>query len=344
MEPIKFIQPSQVFYWEKCPLKAVFSTQYKDRPLFPNHPDSELGSLIHLFIQKKKDWAINSEESFEEKWRTEIEKIDKAYLANKLQKVYYPIKWHSKYYSVKKILLKKLLLKASKQQKSGSTVNILREQWKDDSKDIGGKIDYMVLNEKDEVIEIGDTKTGKIFEFVDKKKVIKESFIKQLLLYAYIIKSKQNFYPKCFIMDIAGNKYELEIDENVIKFEIEKAVALKKRINKCIENSDYSSLANPILENCLICDYRPVCNQYKSNFINNFENKRVDVFGEIIEIKRARKIEIQLKTIEKEIVLKGITTQENISLGDNVYIYNLFCPDGDSSILYAIKETLIRNE
>ena len=89
MEPIQFIQPSQVFYWEKCPLKALFSAEYKDQPLFPKHPDSELGSLIHLFIQKRKDWAINSEESFEEKWSAEIEKIDRAYLENKLQRIYY---------------------------------------------------------------------------------------------------------------------------------------------------------------------------------------------------------------------------------------------------------------
>lgn len=342
MEPIKFIQPSQVFYWEKCPLKAVFSAEFNDKPLFPKHPDSELGSLIHLFIQKRKEWAINSEESFEKKWSTEIEKIDSANLASKLQKIYYPIKWHSKYYSVKKILLKKSLLKETKQQKSGVTVNILREQWKDDSKDIGGKIDYMVLNEKDEVIEIGDTKTGRIFEFIGKKKVIKESYKKQILLYAYIIKSKQNFYPKCFINDISGNKNELVIDENVIKEEVEKAVALKKRINKCIENSDYSSLANPILENCLICDYRPICEHYKTELINSFDNERVDIFGEVIEIRGVNKLEIKIQTTKKAIFVKGISSNEDIVIGDKIYVYNLFCPDGESQVLYAIKQTIVK--
>lgn len=342
MEPIKFIQPSQVFYWEKCPLKAVFSAEYKDRPLFPKHPDSELGSLIHLFYQKKKEWAINSEESFEEKWRAEIEKIDQAYLASKLQKIYYPIKWYSKYYSVKKALLKKAILKDYKHQKSGSAVNILREQWRDDRKDIGGKIDYMVLNDKNDVIEIGDIKTGKIFEFNGKKKVIKVSYVKQLLLYAYIIKSKQDFYPKCFIKNIGGNKHELEIDENVISLEIEKAIALKKRINKCIESSDYSSLANPILENCLNCDYRPICDQYKKKYLNSFDNKRVDIYGEVIEIWGVNKLEIKILTTIKTILLKGITCNDEIVIGDKIYVYNLFCPDGESQILYAMKQTIIK--
>ena len=43
------------------------------------------------------------------------------------------------------------------------------EQWRDDGKNIGGKIDYMVLNENNVVIEIADTKTGKIFEYINKK-------------------------------------------------------------------------------------------------------------------------------------------------------------------------------
>jgi hypothetical protein len=344
MDPIKFIQPSQVFFWGKCPLKAVFSAEYKDRPLFPKHPDSELGSLIHLFIQKKKYWAINSEESFEEKWKTEIEKIDRAYLANKLQKIYYPIKWYSKYYSVKKILLKKSLLKESKQNKSGSTFTIRREQWRDDGKDIGGKIDYMVLNEKNEIIEIGDTKTGKIFEFVGKKKVLKEAYIKQLQLYAYIIKCNQDFYPTCFIKDVSGNKYELDIDETDINIEIEKAVALKNRINKCIEESNYSSLANPCLDHCSMCDYRPACNSYKEKYINNLSNKRVDVFGEIVKIEGVDKKDISLKIDTKTITLKGVLIPEKLNIGENIYIFNLFCPENENAILYAIKETILMKE
>lgn len=344
MEPIKFIQPSQVYYWEKCPLRAVFSIEYKDRPVFPKHPDSELGSLIHLFINKKNDWSISSVESFEKKWKNKVDEIDAAYLNNKLQKVYFPIKWNSKYFAVKKIQLKKSLLKESKSHKSESKVNILREEWRDDGKDIGGQIDYLVSNEKNEIIEIADTKTGKIFEFLNRKKVIKENYIKQLILYAHIINSKQGFYPKCYIKDIEGNMYPLEINENVIKKEIEKAVELKKSINKSIEESDFSSLANPILDCCFNCNYRPLCDQYKTKFINNFDNKRVDIFGEVVEIKGVNKFEIKLIIDGKEIVLKGITSIEDIALGDKVYIYNLYCPDGNSAILYALKETIIKNE
>lgn len=344
MEPIKFIQPSQVYYWEKCPLRAVFSIEYKDRPIFPRHPDSELGSLIHLFIQKKDLWNINSVESFEEKWKSKVEEIDAAYLNNKLQKIYFPIKWNSKYFAVKKNLLKKSLLKENKSKKSESKIYILKEEWRDDGIDIGGHIDYIVLNEKKEIIEIADTKTGRIFEFANRRKVIKENYIKQLLLYAHIIKSKQDFYPKCCIVDIEGNKYYLEINEDIIVKEIKKAIELKERINKSIEESDFNSLANPIWDNCFNCNYRPLCDQYKTKFINNFDNKRVDVFGEVIEIKGVSKYEIKLLINGKEIFLKGISSTEDITIGEKVYIYNLYCPDGNSAILYALKETIIKNE
>ena len=126
--------------------------------------------------------------------------------------------------------------------------------------------------------------------------------------------------------------------------EIKKAIELKERINKSIEESDFNSLANPIWDNCFNCNYRPLCDQYKTKFINNFDNKRVDVFGEVIEIKGVSKYEIKLLINGKEIFLKGISSTEDITIGEKVYIYNLYCPDGNSAILYALKETIIKNE
>jgi hypothetical protein len=345
MESIKFISPSSALYWEKCPLIAVFSKEYKTQQFFPKHPDTDLGSLIHSFLENKGEWNIDSGDAFEEKWSVEIEKIDYAYKRSQLQKIYSPIKWSAKYYAVKKLLLKNNLLNRNTSKPKGtSSITIENEEWIDDGKDIGGKPDRIVLNSEKKIIEIIDYKTGNIFEFVNKKKVIKESYIRQILLYAYIIKNKQGFFPKCFIVDIQGTKHEIAVDEIMLAESYDSAIKIKNRINDAIQKSDTKSLANPDLKNCMYCNYRPVCISYKMKFINNFDNKRVDIYGEVLSIKGVHNIEIKIKIKEKEIILKGISSRGDMCVGDNVFIYNLFCPDGDTQVLYAMKETIIKND
>ena len=344
MEPIKFISPSSFFYWKKCPLKAVYSKKFRDQQIFPKHPDADLGSIIHSFYEKKTIWNINSPVAFEEKWEIEINKLDEAYKHSEMQNIYFPIKWNAKYFSVKKILLKKSILKEIQLPKKKIISNGKFEKWIDDGKDIGGKVDYIIINEKDEIIEIVDFKTGNIFEFTEKKKAIKMAYIQQLVLYAYIIKEKQKFYPKCFIQDIKGNKYEVEITEEFVREMYQNAIELKTKINKCIDDRNINQLANPSIEHCSYCEYRPFCKQYKEKFINNFENKHVDICGEVIEIKGSIKIELKIKVENKILILKGISTVEEVSIGDKIFVYNLFCPDGNSQILFAMKQTIIKHE
>lgn len=162
-------------------------------------------------------------------------------------------------------------------------------------------------------------------------------------MYAYIIKEKQNFYPKCFIQNIKGNKFEVEIKEEFVSGIYYRAIEFKAKTNKCIHDGDIDKLANPSTENCSYCDYRPICNQYKIKFINNFENKIVDICGEVVEIKGVEKLEIKIKLENKTLILKGISTIEKISIRDTIFVYNLFCPDGQSQILFAMKQTLIKH-
>lgn len=342
MEPIKYISPSSFFYWEKCPLKAIYSKEYRDQQIFPKHPDADLGTIIHSFIENKKIWNIYSSTSFEDKWEIEINKLDEAYKQNDMQKIYFPVKWNAKYFAVKKLILKQSLLRQIIPHKTKHKSNIKFEQWIEDGMDIGGKVDCMIVNDNNQIIEIVDFKTGNIFEFVEKKKFIKMAYIQQLVLYAYIIKNEQMFYPKCYIQDIKGNKYEVEIIEEFVNEIYKRAVELKIKANKCIEDGDIDQLANPSTENCSHCNYRPICIKYKEDFINNFENKQVDIYGEVIEVKGSEKLELKIKIENKILILKNISTFESIKIGDNIFVYNLFCPDGDSQILWAMKQTLIK--
>ena len=64
MKPIKFISPSNFSYWENCPLRAIFSNEYKDQIFFPKHPDADLGRIIHSFYENKNKWRITKKISF----------------------------------------------------------------------------------------------------------------------------------------------------------------------------------------------------------------------------------------------------------------------------------------
>lgn len=59
MEPIKFISPSKFAYWEKCPIKAIYGKTYTDLTFFPKHPDADLGTILHYFLEKKKNYKLN---------------------------------------------------------------------------------------------------------------------------------------------------------------------------------------------------------------------------------------------------------------------------------------------
>lgn len=344
MEPIKFISPSSFFYWEKCPLKAIYSSEFKGQQIFPKHPDADMGSLIHAFFENKTKWNIFSTEAFEERWEREINKLDEAYKRSDIQKIYFPIKWNAKYLAVKKILLKKSLLKKNQFPSNVMHKNIKFEQWIDDGRDVGGRVDQIVFNEQNDIVEIIDIKTGNIFELVDKKRELKTAYVQQLLIYAYIINIKQGFYPKCFIQEIKGYKHHVEIKEEIAIDIYKRALDLKSKINKGINEGQIDQLATPSVENCFRCDYRPNCSKYQNKLINNFESKNVDIYGLVIDVKGFDKLELKIQIGSKIFVLKNISAYESIKEGDIIFVYNLFCPDGNSKILFAMKQTIIKHE
>lgn len=344
MEPIKFISPSSFFYWEKCPLKAIYSKEYKGHQFFPKHPDADLGSIIHSFFENKNKWNIFSSQDFEERWEMEINKIDELYKNSNIQKIYFPIKWNAKYFAIKKYLVKGALLKKRITPVDTIGHKFKFEQWIDDGELIGGKVDYMAFNSQNEIVEIKDFKTGNIYEIIDKKRVIKIQYIQQILLYAYLINIKQGFYPKCFIQDMKGHKHIIEIKEEIAIDILKRALELKNKINKKISEGQLDQLAIPKIENCMHCEYKSICNIYNTTYINNFENKNVDIYGVVLDVKGLEKIELKIQLENKVLIIKNISTNESIKIGDSIFIYNLFCPDGNSQILFAMKQTIIKYE
>lgn len=341
LKPINFISPSSLYYWERCPIRAVYSCNFRAVKTFPTHPDSALGTVIHSFYENKNKWGIYDKDFFEVKWLNEIGRINQQFISDPLQKVYYPLEWNSKYYAVKKMQLRENLLKG---QVSPYAVrsNIVFEKWLDDGLDIGGKIDFVRYNDNDEISEIIDFKTGNIFEVAKKDRNIKMSYIYQISLYAYLVKSKQNLMPTGYVQNNKGEKFEIKFDLTDIQSIHQKAVDLKTMINTSISRNKIEELANPSSDNCSYCNYRPLCEFYKKKMINDFSNKMVDVYGRIERVMDSGSLILSIP--EKVLTLKNIISVDELKEGDMIYVYNLFCPDHNNHILFATKSTLIAND
>lgn len=345
MKILRFISPSKFYYWEKCPLKALFSKEYKGSQFFPKHPDADLGILIHSFYENIDKWDISDYENFENRWNEEIFKINNSYKSHKLQNIYYPISWHSRYYAIKKELLRNNLLgQLISQPLPIKQTKIEYEKWIDDGSDIGGKVDCVIYNKDAKIITIIDFKSGKIHSLKNKGKKVKEEYIYQLILYSHIISKKQNFYPSCLLQNIKGEFIKIEFDTSRAEEIYRRAVNLKLMINQSVENNTTDTIANPQYENCFSCDFRPICLPYKNKLINNFNNIHVDVFGKVKEIIGLKDICIKLQIDDRVILLKNIKSSDTIKVGDDIFIYNLFCPDNKSPILYAVRGTMIYHD
>ncbi len=335
---VKYISPSNFYYWEKCPLKAVYSKKYRDLQFFPKHPDADIGSVIHQFYEKKTEWVIDSQTAFERKWIELITNINEAYKINELQKRYYPVQWYSKYYAVKKALLKGNMV--SGQTHYRPIKNAVFEKWIAD-KIIGGYIDLILFDLDRNVKSIVDFKTGKIFERADGLLQIKEAYKMQLALYAYVIREQQEFVSKVFIENLKGERILVEFSDCYIENIYNRAKRLKSRIDSAERGNSVNSLANASKENCKFCDYRTVCVSYRTNLMNNVIDNVIDIQGLLICIDPAIVV-VGLPSITYRI--KHLLSIEKLKVGKKIYIYNLFLPNEDENILYSMKTTIIEYE
>lgn len=335
MDKIQYISPSSFYYWEKCPLRAVLSKQ--TTKFFPNSPDADLGSLIHRFYEKYNELKISSVESFNEKWKTEIEKLNKQLQGSN----YYPIQWNAKYYSVKKqMLFKNLIFKASKTKDVVTGKFQYHYEEKINNENIEGKIDLLVL-EDGKIKQIIDFKTGDVFEKGKGKNQVKEIYKQQLALYCAVILERQDCIPELFLETMNGKRIKIEVEIDFITALNNRVKILKEKINSKIETKTTDTLANCTHENCEYCNYRPFCSAYKTTFLNTRIGFRIDVHGSVSAIKTN---EVLIKTTNDEYIIKKVQDNSKYQLHGKYMIFNLFFPENDDNILYETKNTVIKYE
>lgn len=339
---LKRISPSQYTYFKECPYKLVLAN-YFHAPLLPIPPSSHFGSVLHKCIEKILKGEIISEEEFNNQWDNLITQEEK-----KIRKMgfdfYLPLKQHVSGYTIKKIQLKRLLKKNYKNYKTkDSESKISSEKWLA-SKDglICGFIDLIVANNN--FTKISDFKTGNVH---DENGEVKENYVDQLKLYAYIFHENYGYYPNLLSI-IQLNGTEIQIPFTVQECEQLANLAKDKlnELNTLIKNQNYRGIANPKIDNCHNCLYKPACSYYWSIVTNNNDTIFQDLRGNLESIREFENGNLNITILHnsEKITIAQISKRNfqflNNYIGKQIAVFNVLNTKYDN-FYKAVTNTIV---
>jgi CRISPR/Cas system-associated exonuclease Cas4 (RecB family) len=326
---IKRISPSQFYSMKNCGYKSLLAEAFEKKPLLPLSPNAYFGTVLHKMLELIAKEIVKSEDDFNTEFDKQVRVLEED-LKQKGFGFFVPLKVKLRNFGLKKIQLKKHLRNKSLNKTSLGNINFHSEKWFE-SKDklIGGKVDLVIENGNE--IEILDFKTGSITHdcLDDEGEIyldVKNEFKEQLKLYAYLYFENTEKFPTALsLVDLAKHKFPIEFSAAECKTLFEEAKSLLKSTNECIETKSFS--ANPKVENCNYCLYRPACSFYHEKLKTDFSIN--DVLGVVKNVKKFQNgnVSVYIQNGNKNITIKNFSSQvfENlyINMNKNIIIYNL---------------------
>jgi CRISPR/Cas system-associated exonuclease Cas4 (RecB family) len=284
LKELEKFTPSNLNWILRCPIRALYANS--DNRLYLKQSASAysmIGNVIHRVNEDFTNRKITSEEQFEARWR-EHENQENAKGLKSIVKNYGVLK------SLTRYNIFTLLSKSTSLGKATAKFELLPEEGlKDQYNKIEGKLDLLILK-GGKPFEVRDHKTGNIYNVEAKQSLegeetessdeyIKEDYLKQLLLYAWLVKHTYNSFPeKLTIVTNDGALHRLDFTSEDVYRLIDEINVLKGIIK--IDNAD--NLANPTVENCKFCNFRFGC-KYK---VLPDPDPVGDISGHVISIKR----------------------------------------------------------
>ena len=321
LNKLKRISPSSFGKLNHCALQVVFSAN-KIPQLLPNHPNAKLGLLLHKIVELCIKGEIFDGKSFEDIWNEKIKSIHKEMLSNELDKNFVPLSKSANNFSVKKRLCHNFVKEIGAQKTTSSTrKSKLRgaEKWVE-SKDklVGGVIDE--VRQSPNGTHIIDLKTGNIFDDLSSSnQEIKTEYQLQMKLYAALYFERVGSFPnKLLIKTLEGQEYEIPFDNKECLELLTKAKGKFNEINNIIEGeSDWNILANPSLDACKYCRFRPICLSYwQTKESNSWDT--TDVSGKVTDIVELNNgLRISLKNNDEMIYVRGLNADKHKELIDS---------------------------
>lgn len=264
---IPAVSPTLAEILRNCPLQATFYRLPELNHFVLSNPKAWLGIAYHEVMEKLwlplNDDGSSGEELVEDLWTSAISTLLQRALAHPLDSRFQkPEKWPG-YYLVRACLnirAQEVLNKSSQVRslsQSADTIPFVREK---QLAAMGGK-----LIGKPDVIsgdEIWDYKSGNIYDDVSEgTRVVKEGYVRQLLLYAYLVKENYGKYPvKGKLLPMQGEPVEIELEPEKCAKEAVDAVYLLDSANaKLADSTDVSAIATPSASSCRWCKFKLVC-------------------------------------------------------------------------------------
>lgn len=282
LDRLERINPSSFFSFKRCAKKSLLSKKTNTAKLLLS-PNAYYGSVIHKLLDEIASSKITNE-IFEDRFKAlillaEKKMLQEGYKSPNLQIL-------CKNFALKKLFVKdKIKNKNTIRVSANSNYSFKREVWiQNEENTMGGNID--LIKEYNDHVSLIDYKTGQILDKSLKegsgiKEGIKQGYITQMKLYAYLYYLKENKFPdKLILINLENQEFEIRTNIDDSKDLYIEAIAYLKKVNSNIV--DRVQLASPNEENCQNCLYRPSCLEY----INTFGIHERDIIGHVINIEK----------------------------------------------------------
>ena len=326
---IKRISPSQFYSMKNCAYKSLLAEAFDKKPLLPLSPNAYFGTVLHKMLELIAKGIVKREDDFNAEFDRQLKVLEDD-LQSKGFGFFVPLKIKLRNFGLKKIQLKKHLRNEPEQPIISSDIKFHSEKWFE-SKDklIGGKVDLIIENGSN--VEIIDFKTGAITQdcLDDEGEIfsdVKNEYKEQLKLYAYLYFENVNKFPaNLSLVDLAKQKFSVEISEEECKAIFDEAKNLLKTTNDCINTKSF--LAIPTEENCKYCLYRPACSFFQKKLETDFSFN--DVFGEIKDVKKFQNgnVSLFLQNGRKNLTIRNFASEKFDELNNNrnkkICVYNI---------------------
>lgn len=334
LKPLESISPSQFSRLKKCSYNSILSKAFS-HPLLPYTPTVHLGTIVHKCIRKIFAGEIDTEEVFEKAWNA-LEKEEENKLSDYGFSFFLPLKENVLGYTIKKLqvraIFREQLNKSERENDGEKDIQFMNEKWlqSKDSK-IAGSVDHIL--KIDDFVKLTDTKTG---EIINESGEVKESYEEQLKLYAYLYCEEFDQYPnELVIRDLKHNEIVIPFTEDECDALAKSAKNKLESINESLVKDDLENLANPAIEICSKCLFRPACKYHWSIKSDNSIDTFTDVKGILQSLNQYKNgnINVTISNNGSELI---VTQLENESMellqsleGKEVGIYNVIRSNSD---------------